>query len=78
MKTFRKLCAVMAAVIIATTASCGEKERTTPSPAPGKDDNTSVVKAPHIFVARTDGYHTFRIPALVKSRKGTLLAFCEG
>lgn len=26
----------------------------------------------------TDGYHTYRIPALVVTGKGTILAFCEG
>ena len=31
-----------------------------------------------LFTAGTDGYHTFRIPALVRSNEGTLLAFCEG
>jgi sialidase-1 len=31
-----------------------------------------------VFTAGKDGYHTFRIPALVVSAKGTLLAFCEG
>ena len=31
-----------------------------------------------VFVGGTDGYHTYRIPALVVSKKGTLLAFCEG
>ena len=30
-----------------------------------------------VFVAGMDGYHTYRIPALIVSRKGTLLAFCE-
>lgn len=42
----------------------------------GKED--AVVKAPHIFVGKTEGYHTFRIPAIVKTKAGTLLAFCEG
>ena len=31
-----------------------------------------------LFTAGTEGYHTFRIPALVRSNEGTLLAFCEG
>ena len=31
-----------------------------------------------VFVAGDGGYHTYRIPALITSKKGTLLAFCEG
>ena len=31
-----------------------------------------------LFVSGTGGYHTYRIPALVVSKKGTVLAFCEG
>ncbi len=31
-----------------------------------------------LFTAGTEDYHTFRIPALIRSNKGTLLAFCEG
>ncbi len=31
-----------------------------------------------LFVAGKGGYHTYRIPALVTTTKGTLLAFCEG
>ena len=31
-----------------------------------------------VFVAGEGGYHTYRIPALITSKKGTLLAFCEG
>lgn len=30
-----------------------------------------------LYQASTEGYHTYRIPALVVSNKGTLLAFCE-
>ena len=31
-----------------------------------------------VFVGRQEGYHTYRIPALTVTGKGTLLAFCEG
>src|SRR5262249_40459873 len=31
-----------------------------------------------LFVSGQDGYHTYRIPSLIVSAKGTLLAFCEG
>jgi len=32
----------------------------------------------NVFTSGTDGYHTFRIPALVTAKDGTVLAFCEG
>jgi len=31
-----------------------------------------------VYVAGQDGYHSYRIPAIVTSKQGTLLAFCEG
>ncbi|HJN17441.1 MAG TPA: sialidase family protein, partial [Armatimonadota bacterium] len=31
-----------------------------------------------IFISGKEGYNTFRIPALIVSKKGTVLAFCEG
>lgn len=31
-----------------------------------------------LFVSGAGNYHTYRIPALISSEKGTLLAFCEG
>ncbi len=31
-----------------------------------------------VFVSGTEGYHTFRIPTLVVSNRGTVLAICEG
>jgi sialidase-1 len=35
-------------------------------------------KRTKLFVSGTDGYHTYRIPAVIVTRKGTVLAFCEG
>jgi sialidase-1 len=31
-----------------------------------------------VFTAGADGYHTYRIPALVATKRGVLLAICEG
>lgn len=31
-----------------------------------------------LFVSGQDGYHTYRIPALAVTHRGTVLAFCEG
>jgi sialidase-1 len=31
-----------------------------------------------VFRSGEDGYHTYRIPALITTKKGALLAFCEG
>jgi sialidase-1 len=31
-----------------------------------------------VFVSGQEGYHTFRIPAVIVSARGTVLAFCEG
>ena len=31
-----------------------------------------------VFEVGTEGYHTFRIPAVVEAKDGALLAFCEG
>ena len=39
---------------------------------------TSTLSRTDVYVGGRDGYHTYRIPALVVSRQGTVLAFCEG
>lgn len=41
-------------------------------------DAHPALAATTVFAAGTDGYHTFRIPAIVAGTDGTLLAFAEG
>ena len=41
-------------------------------------DRQPGVEQSSIFVSGQGGYHTYRIPALMVTRSGTLLAFCEG
>lgn len=31
-----------------------------------------------VFVSGQDGYHTYRIPSVIRAKNGSLLAFCEG
>jgi sialidase-1 len=38
----------------------------------------SPVEQVDVFVSGQDGYHTYRIPAVIRAADGTLLAFCEG
>lgn len=41
-------------------------------------DGVHMVEQIELFGEATDGYHTFRIPAMVTTRDDTVLAFCEG
>ncbi len=50
--------------------ACGPPPETqTSPPAPSQAD---------LFVSGENGYHTYRIPALIVTKEGSLLAFCEG
>lgn len=40
--------------------------------------SSCLLKQSDLFISGEEGYHTYRIPALVVSKKGTILAFCEG
>jgi len=39
---------------------------------------TSQISQTKLFTSGVDGYHTYRIPALIVATDGTILAFCEG
>lgn len=60
----RSLLSAFALLLTATVAA---------EPAP-----TERLEQASVFVSGREGYHTYRIPALLVSKKGTLLAFCEG
>lgn len=47
----------------------------TPAWLPGAEP---LLVSTEVFTSGQEGYHTYRIPALVRTLKGTLLAFCEG
>jgi len=36
------------------------------------------IRQTEVFTSGTEGYHTYRIPALIVASDGTILAFCEG
>jgi len=39
---------------------------------------TGLLAKTNVFISGQDGYHTYRIPALIVTKRGTLLAFAEG
>src|SRR5690349_7570826 len=48
------------------------------SPLPVRAQITTKPDTMSLFVSGTDGYKSYRIPAIVTTNNGTLLAFCEG
>lgn len=59
---------------VRTMASCSEKEKEVIYPRVEPPFNV----LSYIFKKGTEGYNCYRIPALIKSRSGALLAFAEG
>lgn len=64
------LCAAAGAVTLTASAS-------QPRPAGKHAAPTGASETP-VYAAGTQGYKSFRIPSLLVTKKGTLLAFCEG
>lgn len=47
-------------------------------PGGGAPPHSGSIVQTDLFISGEDGYHTYRIPALIVSASGTVLAFCEG
>lgn len=67
--------------LIVASFSCKGEEGTDSdvAPKPGNPDNpdTGINALSYIYQERSDGYSCYRIPAIVKTKEGTLLAFAE-
>ena len=72
-KSWRLICC---AIVISYSASCKSSDNTvTPNPPPDTTGQEPAI--PFLYSQNTAGYEAFRIPAIVKTKKGTLLAFAE-
>src|SRR5690554_4275127 len=57
--------------------ACSDKVIGVENLDPDPDPDKATILSPDIFKKNTEGYSCFRIPALVKSKNNTLLAFAE-
>ena len=71
------LFAVMACGCLAVTRYVGQALLHPTSSALARAAEQSLTES-DLFLSGTQGYHTYRIPAIIATTKGTLLAFCEG
>jgi len=60
---------LLALLSVAFLFSCGSDR--------GAESESGLTQIP-LWTAGQDGYHTYRIPALLTTKEGSLLAFCEG
>ncbi len=68
---------VLCSVVLTCTSTSTAESPIETTPAVKKTDTASAIESVDVFVSGQDGYHTYRIPAIVATQQGTLLAFCE-
>jgi sialidase-1 len=67
-QNLRRLRGPLVSLIVIGAAVHGEQQIAAAAGEPVRQD---------LFVSKQDGYRTYRIPAMVVTKKGTVLAFCE-
>ena len=65
---WKSVTAVLLAAVLTTPLIAAETEKA------GK----TMPQETNVFVSGIDGYHTYRVPSVIVTPRGTLLAFCEG
>ncbi len=77
MRIRRKLLVYSLFFLACTLFGCGKESAPIPQPKPPTVPNTGNTSYNHIFKSNEGGYYCFRIPAIIKTKQGTLLAFAE-
>ena len=65
---FSRIFFILPIALVLTTCSPGPR-----GPGPESSEPNQI----DLFISGQGGYHTYRIPSLIVTSKGTLLAFCE-
>ena len=68
----------VASTLVACSSGDGAVATTAAPTTTVKDQSNAAAVTTTVFRSGEDGYNTFRIPAVVAARNGTLLAFAEG
>ncbi|RZL51113.1 MAG: exo-alpha-sialidase [Pedobacter sp.] len=77
-KKFKSLAkACLFSFILAMVLSCGKETGPIAEPKAPAAPTTGNTNYNHIYKSNEGGYYCFRIPAIIKTKQGTLLAFAE-
>lgn len=78
MKTIRYAAVFLAALLSACGGSDVEPLPVPPGPGGGEEEPAAENVTSQVYVPGSDGYAAYRIPAVVVTKAGTVLAFAEG